>query len=57
MPVVELFVLAQGVLQVAFVPQQAAVEKLVPVSTVWMPAWARISSMSAGNFPSRSRIR
>ncbi|MEV6035776.1 hypothetical protein AB0L65_31775 [Nonomuraea sp. NPDC052116] len=27
-PVVELFVLAQGVPQVAFVPQQAAVEKL-----------------------------
>jgi hypothetical protein len=29
----------------------------IPVSTVWMPASVRISSMSAGNVPSRSRIR
>ncbi|RVX39069.1 sigma-70-like protein [Nonomuraea polychroma] len=28
-----------------------------PVSTAWMPTSVRISSMSAGNFPTRSPIR
>ncbi|MFI7696111.1 hypothetical protein ACIBQ6_44080 [Nonomuraea sp. NPDC049655] len=73
--VVELLVLAEGVAEVVFVPQEAAVEEFtaarlhhrsmmefmrgirMPVSTVWMPASARIPSMRVGNFPSLSRIR
>ncbi len=53
MPVAELLLLMRGVPQMAFTHRSMTAF----MRGMRMPASARTSSMSAGNFPSRSRIR